>query len=200
VIVGVVAGIFTPTEAAGVAVAYAFLLALVYRAVTPRMLYGVFSSSVRISAQLMLTIAAASIFAWILARARVPEMVASMPVFHGDMGPIFLLLVINLSVFILGLVMEGTAILVIVTPIFLPVALAAGVDPVHLGVILAINLALGGIHPPFGVLMFVLCSVTPTTIVEFTKHIWPFLVLLIVLMMVITFVPQLSLALPDLLL
>lgn len=199
VIVGVVGGVFTPTESAGVAVAYAlFLATVVYRSINLKGLVSVLADTLRISAQLMLTIATASVFSWILSRAGVPQQIAELSIFQGENSWFFILLTINVIVFLLGLVMDGTAILVIVTPIFLPLAIAAGIDPVHLGIILAINLAIGGISPPFGVLMFVLCSVTPATLLQYTRALVPFLVLLVVLILVITYVPPLSLALPDL--
>ena len=199
VIVGVVGGVFTPTESAGVAVAYAlFLATVVYRSINLKGLVSVLADTLRISAQLMLTIATASVFSWILSRAGVPQQIAELSIFQGENSWFFIPLTINVIVFLLGLVMDGTAILVIVTPIFLPLAIAAGIDPVHLGIILAINLAIGGISPPFGVLMFVLCSVTPATLLQYTRALVPFLVLLVVLILVITYVPPLSLALPDL--
>jgi len=200
IIGGVVGGVFTPTESAAVAVLYTLFLAfVVYRSMRLRDMIGVLERSLVISAQLMLTLAAASIFSWIIARAGLPNQVAQLPIFQGDNGWVVLLLVINVVVFLLGIFLEGSPLLVIVTPIFLAPALAAGIDPTHLGIVLAINLAIGGISPPFGMLMFVACAVTPATMVQFSKAIVPFIVLICAVVLVISYIPQISLWLPDIL-
>jgi C4-dicarboxylate transporter, DctM subunit len=147
----------------------------------------------------MFIFAAASIFSWILARGGVPDQMAALP-FLGDIAhPWLMLMALNILLFVLGALMDSLAILLIITPMILPLALRAGIDPVHLGVVMSVNISIGLITPPVGSIMFVLCGITRCSIAEFSRAVGPFIVALVVPLMLITYVPQLVLFVPDLL-
>ena len=201
VIVGIVGGVFTATKSAAIACVYALVLGLfIYRTVPLRSLPSI-SSSVPCSTtgRVMFIFAAASIFSWILARGGVPDEMAKLP-FLGDVAhPWLMLLALNILLFVLGCLMDSLAILLIITPMILPLAVRAGIDPVHLGVMMSVNISIGLITPPVGSIMFVLCGITRCTIAEFSREVGPFVVALVVPLLLITYVPQLVLFVPDLL-
>lgn len=195
---GIMGGVFTPTESAAVGCAYGLLLGTaVYRSVGLRQLGGILERSLLSSAKIMFIISTSYIFSWILSREGVPAKVAALPFFSDTSKPWLILLALNILLLILGCLMEGIAILIIATPLILPIAQAAGIDLVHLGVVMAINLAIGLITPPVGSIMYVVCSIGKISISDFARNVWPLLVALIVLLLLITYIPQLVTALPD---
>jgi C4-dicarboxylate transporter DctM subunit len=149
------------------------------------------------TARLMLIIASGTLFAWILAREGVPQALASgfLSVSHE---PWIILLMINLLLLILGFVMEPISILVILVPVFTPLIHALGIDPVHFGLVIVLALMIGLIHPPVGIVMFVIMSITDITVEQFTKEVWPFLLALFAVLILITLFPQLVLFVPNL--
>lgn len=200
VIVGIVGGVFTATESAGIACVYAFLLGLgIYRTVAVKDLPGLFSRAVLTTGKVMFVVATASIFSWILARGGVPAQIARLPFFNDPTKPWLILLALNVLLLILGCLMESIAILLVITPMILPIAAHAGIDPVHLGVVMSLNLSIGLITPPFGTIMFVLCGISRCPIAEFAREALPFIGALILVLLLITYIPELVLFVPNLL-
>lgn len=170
---------------------------LVYRELTWAKLPGVLREAVLDTSSVMLLICAALAFGFYLAWERLPpQMAAWMVGLTSD--PAMLLLLINLLLIILGTAAEGTAALIILTPIFVPVILRFGVDPVHFAIVLVTNLTIAGITPPVGQMMFISCAVLRVPMERYTVEIMPFLLAMLAVLGLITFVPQISLFLPDL--
>ena len=200
VIAGIVGGVFTPTESAAIACFYALLLGVVvYRTIPLGALPEVFLRTAWTTGKVMLVFAAASIFSWILARGNVPAELARLPFLSDAENPALMLLTLNLLLLGLGALMDAIAIIVIITPMFLPLALAAGIDPVHLGVIMAVNISIGLVTPPVGSILFVLCGLTGTTVPQLTREIWIFVLALLLPLLLVTYNPALVLFLPNLL-
>ena len=200
VIAGIVGGIFTATESAGVACVYALVLGLgIYRTLGLRDLPPIFIRTIVTTGQVMFVLATASVFSWILARGGVPDQFARLPMFSDSTRPWLILMALNVLLLILGCLMDSLAILLIITPMILPIALRAGIDPVHLGVVMAVNLSIGLITPPFGSAMFVLMGISRCSMKEFTQEAWPYIAVLFGALMVMTYIPGLVLFLPNLL-
>jgi tripartite ATP-independent transporter DctM subunit len=195
---GIYGGIFTPTEAAAVAVFYALFVGMVvYREIKPQNLFSVLKKSVVSSAVIMFIIANAGLFAFLLTRAGVP----------GDIGrwlsvvldsPVMFLLGVNIALFVIGMFIETSAAILVLAPILVPVAMHFGVDPVHFGLIMVINLAMGMITPPFGVNLFAVCTIARISIDQIIGRLIPFIVVIFCCLMMVTFVPSISLTLRDL--
>lgn len=201
VVGGILAGAFTPTESAAIAVAYALVLGLVVlRTVSLGDLPRIFKTTALTTGQVMFVLATASGFSWILARAGAPEELARLPMFEAGAPAWMILLALNVLLLILGCVMEAIAILLIIVPMILPIALKAGIDPVHLGVVMCFNLSVGLITPPFGSIMFVMCGISRVSIQDFSREVIPFIGILVATLLIITYVPEVVLFLPDLVL
>ena len=192
---GIYGGIFTPTEAAAIAVAYAMFVSIViYREMTLRDVVTCAVESAVTTAQVMIIIAAASVFAWYLTTSGVSRVVEG--VLAGfSQNPVQLLLVINLIILVAGMVLDPNSIIIILVPFIAPVAIAAGIDPTHLGIILAVNAAIGMFSPPFGLNLFVSVSLG-VTFREAIVGSLPFIAVGLVALMIITFVPAVTLWLP----
>jgi tripartite ATP-independent transporter DctM subunit len=200
VIAGIVGGLFTATESAGIACVYALVLGLaIYRTLSLSDLPTIFLRTVLTTGQVMFVLATASVFSWILARGDVPAQFARLPFFSDPSRPWVILIALNVLLLILGCLMDSLAILLIITPMILPIATRAGIDPIHLGVVMAVNLSIGLITPPFGSAMFVLMGISRCSMMEFAKEAWPYIVILIVALVVMTYTPGVVLFLPDLL-
>lgn len=187
---GVFAGVFTPTESAVVAVVYSILIGIyVYKEMKWSDLPEIFYKSALSTAGIMLIMALAALFGWVMTYAKIPQTIldAALSVTHSKN---LILLVVNIIVLIAGMFMESGAIQYILVPIALPIAIELGVDPVHFGIMLATNLAIGMLTPPFGVTLFTGARAFNTTIQDITKEVMPFLAALIVALMIITFIPQ----------
>ena len=193
---GILGGFFTPTEAAGIGALYMLLLAFSYRTVTVRQLGVIFRDTGSITAQIMLIIGASSLLSWILAREQVPQAVA-----EGLLGitsdPLVFLLIINVVLVFLGMILEPTSALLIVTPILLPVAVQFGVDPLQFGSLIIFNLMIGLLTPPMGGVAFVLSSVTGIPVERVFKGALFYMPALILVLLLITYVPALTLWLPN---
>lgn len=194
---GILGGFFTPTEAAGIGALYMLLLALSYRTLRLRDVAIIFRDTAVISAQIMIIIGASALLSWILAREQVPQKVAESLVGLTD-NPFVFLLIINVLLLFLGMLLEPTSALIIVTPILLPVAIAFGVDPLQLGSIVIFNLMVGLLTPPMGGVIFVLSSVTGLPIERVFKGAAIYLPAMIVVLLLITYVPAITLWLPEL--
>ncbi|MBK6615777.1 TRAP transporter large permease [Ottowia sp.] len=195
---GIYGGVFTPTEASAVAVLYALLVGmLVYREIGVKDLYAVLRKSVVSSAVIMFIIANAGLFAFLITRAGVPEAIGHWLQQVLQSAGMFLLGV-NAALFVIGMFIETSAAIIVLAPILAPVAQHFGIDPVHFGLVMVVNLALGMITPPFGVNLFAACTVARIPLDKIIRHLVPFVCVVLACLMVITYVPQLSLGLRDL--
>ena len=195
---GIYGGVFTPTEAAGVAVAYAFVIGVfVYKEIKWKDVLSLFGQSAITSSIIMFIIANAGLFGWILSREGVPQKVAA---FFTDISSnaFVFLLVINALLLIVGMFFETGASIIILAPLLTPVAAQFGIDPVHFGMIMIVNLAMGMCTPPVGVNLFISCQIAEITLEDITKAILPFILVLIVDLMIISYIPQVSMWLPNL--
>ncbi len=194
---GVRSGVFTASESSGIAVIYAIVVTiLVYRSLPWSEFVAATLSAVRTSSMVLLVIGSAAAFGWLLAYLRVPaELVELMK--GVSQNPLVILLMLNIILLLLGTFMDMSPLIVITTPIFLPVALAYGIDPVQFGIILILNLGIGLCTPPVGAVLFVGCAVGKIRISEAIKTIWPFYFAAIAVLMMVTYIPGLSLWLPS---
>jgi tripartite ATP-independent transporter DctM subunit len=197
---GIVLGVMTPTEAAAAGVAYAFILGFfIYREIKLADLPNIIVETTIATAAIVIIISAAQPIGWVLAYERAPlRILAAMQDLNLLAWQILLLL--NIIMLIAGCFMEGLALLIIVTPILLPMLTQVGIDPVHFGVIFALNIMIGNITPPVGMIMYVICALGKISIIEFTREVWPFLIALVVALLLVTYIPELSMWLPNLLL
>jgi C4-dicarboxylate transporter DctM subunit len=195
---GIYGGIFTPTEASAVAVAYALVVGmLVYREISLADLYVVLRKSVISSGVIMFIIANAGLFAFLITRAGVPEAIGRW-LEAVLQSPAMFLLGVNGALFIIGMFIETSAAIIVLAPILAPVAAHFGIDPVHFGLIMVVNLALGMITPPFGVNLFAACTVARISLDKIIRHLLPFVGVILLCLLIITYVPALSLGLRDL--
>jgi tripartite ATP-independent transporter DctM subunit len=195
---GIYGGIFTPTEASAVAVFYALVVGmLVYREIDVRDLYAILRKSVISSAVIMFIIANAGLFAFLITRAGVPEAIGHW--LEGMLkSPAMFLLGVNAALFVIGMFIETSASIIVLAPILAPVAIHFGIDPVHFGLVMVVNLALGMITPPFGVNLFAACTVAKISLDRIITQLVPFVLVVLACLMVVTYVPGLSLGLRDL--
>ena len=199
VIGGIVAGKFTATEASAVAVLYALILALIYREISLKDLPSIILSSVRTTCIVLLLVATSIGMSWIMAYENIPQNVSNGLLSLSD-NPFVILLVINFILLFVGIFMDMTPAVLIFTPIFLPVVSAQlGMDPIHFGIIMVLNLCVGLCTPPVGSVLFIGCSVAELKIEQVIKPLLPMFVVMIVVLMLVTYIPSLSLWLPGLL-
>ncbi len=195
---GVRSGVFTASESSCIAVVYALLVTvLAYRTMRWREFSEAVLSSVRTTAMVLLVIASAAAFGWLLAYLKVPTMLVAYMKGISE-NPVAILLMINVMLLVLGTFMDMSPLIVITTPIFLPVATAFGVDPVHFGIILILNLGIGLCTPPVGAVLFVGCAVGKISIWQAMRTIWPFYIAAVATLLLVTYIPVLSLGLPAL--
>ena len=195
---GIYGGIFTPTEAAAVAVAYGLVVGLfVYRDLKPNDLYRIFASAALTTATILIILGTATTFGRILTLERVPMVIADFFESVTD-SRIVLLMLINILLLIVGCFMETNAAIIILAPIFLPIVEAMGVDPVHFGIIMVVNLAIGFVTPPLGVNLFVACNVANAKLEQICKGIVAILGVMIVDLLLITYWEGMSMFLPGL--
>jgi TRAP-type C4-dicarboxylate transport system, large permease component len=193
---GVRSGIFTASESANIAVVYALLVTiLIYRTLTWSEFVHATIGAVRTTAMVLLVIGCAASFGWLLAYLKVPTALVAFMQGLSD-NPLVILLLINVALLVLGTFMDMSPLIVITTPIFLPVAQAFGVDPVHFGVILILNLGIGLCTPPVGAVLFVGCAVGRISIWTAMRTIWPFYGAALAVLLLVTYIPALSLWLP----
>ncbi len=199
-IVGIRFGIFSASEGGAVAVVYAIIVGtLFHKELTWKKLKKSLHDAVGDNAMIMLIIAAAGILGYVIAYENLPR-TASQFVTGITENPTLLLFIILTFTFVVGLFMEATAVTLLMTPIFLPVIIQAGIDPVHFGLLMIILITMGGMTPPVGVTMFAVCSITKTSVKDFTKGALPFLGAVILLIIVLALFPQIILFLPEVLL
>ncbi|MCA3639664.1 MAG: TRAP transporter large permease [Methylobacterium sp.] len=195
---GVRSGVFTATESSCVAVVYALLVTIfVYRSLSLEGFVQATLGAVRTTAMVLLVIGAASSFGWLMAFLQVPAATISLMKSISD-NPLVILLMVNIILLVLGTFMDMAPMIIICTPIFLPVVKAIGVDPVHFGVILILNAGIGLNTPPVGSVQFVACAIGKVSISESMRTIWPFYGASVAVLMLVTYVPGFSLWLPAL--
>ncbi|WP_366554120.1 TRAP transporter large permease [Aquibaculum sediminis] len=191
------AGIFTATEVAAVAVAYSLLVgALIYRTLDWRGIGMALLSTARDTASILLLVAAASPFAWMLAMNNAPQVLLGFITSISD-HPVIVLLLLNVMLLVLGTFMETLAVIIILVPILIPLLNMMDISLVHFGILMIVNLLVGQLTPPLGVLMFVSCSIARVRMGAFLREVWPFLLGLLAALLVITLVPALTLWLPE---
>jgi len=192
-------GVTTPTEAAAVAAAYALAVsAILYRSVSWRDLYGTLVRSSRITISIGMLIAGALVFNYVITVENIPKVVAAL-LKGWQMSPAMFLLVANVILLVLGCFLEGTTILLVILPVMLPTAQALGIDPVHFGVVAVVNVMLGLVTPPYGLLLFMMVKIADVSLTELVKEVMPFLAVMIGALALITYVPDLVLFLPRIL-
>lgn len=197
IVLGVLSGVFTPTESAGIAVFYTVIVALlIYRSLSWRQFQAAVTSSVKTTAMVMFVIGAAGAFGWLLALLEAPLHLAN--ILQGvTENPLALLLLINLVLLVLGTFMDMAPLIIIATPIFLPLATQLGMDPVQFGVMLILNLGIGLVTPPVGAVLFVACAIGKLSVEATVRTIWPFYCALLLALLAVIYVPALTLWLPN---
>ncbi|MGP4059537.1 TRAP transporter large permease [Halobacillus sp. H74] len=198
ILFGILSGYFTPTEASIVAVVYALIVGLfVYRDLKIKMIPKIFLDSMVTTAGIMILVGFANLFGWILVSEQIPQLVADAILAISE-NPIVVILLLNLLLLFVGTFMETIAALVILFPVLLPVATQIGMDPVHFGVLMVLNLMIGLSTPPVGVCLFVASSIGKVSIGKASKALLPFLGVSLLVLLLVSFVPQLTLFLPGL--
>lgn len=194
---GILTGIFTPTEAAVVACFYAFILGFfVYKDLTLADLRPALWETVKSTVTVLFVMAVSTAYAHALTLMRVPEkVVAAFGQLSGN--PVIVLLIINGILLLLGCFMETLSIMLLTVPILLPVVTQLGMDPVHFGVLMVLNLMIGQLTPPFGICLYCVSNVSKVTIYDLVKEVWPYIVALLVVLLLITFVPSFTMFLPN---
>lgn len=195
VIGGIRANIFTPTEAGAFAVLFVLVIGfLIYREMRPSHVFSALVETGKTTGSVMLVIMASSALAWVFSLEQVGQSLAA-GIVAMELNPLLLLLVMNVLFLGLGTIIEGTALMIVLVPILMPTVMAAGIDPVHFGIIMIINLSIGTLTPPIGTVMLVVCNITKVKVGEFIREALPLYAALLVALLLITFVPQISLAL-----
>jgi tripartite ATP-independent transporter DctM subunit len=197
VVVGVVGGIFTATEAAAIAVVWAlFVTFVIYREIPLRQYFDILTTALRTLAIVMILIASAGAFGWLVAYLQIPTRFAE-AMLGLTSSRVIILLLINFLLLFLGTLTGMSALIVIMTPILLPIVITLGMDPVHFGVVMILNLGIGLITPPVGGVLFIGSAISGINIEHLSKAMVPFYLVMIVVLMAITFVPQIVMTLPD---
>lgn len=198
IIGGIVSGIFTATESGVIAVAYAIIIGkFVYRELEFKDLISTLLSTAKTTATIVFLIGNASLFIWFLSFQRIPNQLIDMMGGIAE-NPILLLLIINIILLIAGTFIDTISAVSIFTPLFLPLVLAAGIDPVHFGIILAVNLTIGMVTPPLGVCLFVSASIAKIKVPQMFKYLFPQIIILIIILFLVTYIPGISLFPVDL--
>lgn len=198
ILFGILGGFFTPTEASIVAVLYAVFVGIfIYKELKWSHIPKVIIESLITTASIMVLVGLANLFAWILASEQIPQMVARGILSISD-NPVIIILLLNVLLLFVGSFMETIAALVILFPVLLPVATSVGMDPIHFGVMAVLNLMIGLTTPPVGVCLFVASSIGNLSIIQTTRQIIPFLLISIAILMLVAFIPALTLFLPSL--
>lgn len=198
IIWGIVSGVFTPTESGVIAVIYAIIIGMfVYKEITWKKMPKILLNSALTTATILIIIGAAALYTWFITINNIPQIIASGLQAIAD-NKLMLLLIINIILLIVGTFLDTNSALIIFTPLFLPLALQMGVDPVHFGIILALNLTIGMITPPLGVCLFVSMKIAGLKIGDLMKDLLPMFIALVIVLLLVTYIPQISLFIPNL--
>ncbi|MHA6250802.1 TRAP transporter large permease [Oceanobacillus sp. CAU 1775] len=194
---GIVTGVFTPTESAGIACVIALVVSFFfYRELDLKELPSIMVNTAISTAIVTLLIAMASVFGWAMTFERVPQTIAEWMTTIAS-SPIVFLILVNILLLLLGMVVEGIALIIILTPIFVPILPAFGIDPIHFGVLICLNVTIGLLTPPVGSGLFLATSLGKVPIETFVKALWPFVAVAILVLLLVTFVPSLTLWIPS---
>lgn len=195
IVVGILGGVFTPTESSAIAIVYTLLIGLfVYRTLGLKQFKNAVVSSAKTTSMIMLIIGSAAAFGWLLALLEAPTMMSDL-ILGLTESPVLILALILICLLLLGTFMDMAPLIIIVTPIFLPVVQTIGVDPVHFGIIMMLALGIGTITPPVGTVLFVASAVGKMRVEDTVKTMWPFYLALLICLVLVTYIPQLSLLL-----
>ncbi|MDF1618569.1 TRAP transporter large permease [Petrocella sp. FN5] len=198
VILGLRFGVFTPTEAGAIAVLMSTLIGFfVYKELKIKHFIEIIKDTIYGTGSVVLIIVAASVFGYYMSWERIPQTIAQgLSNFTSDKW--MMLIIINIILLLMGMFLEGGAALIIVAPLLVPVVVGLGVDPVHFGMIMIVNIMIGGVTPPFGTMMFTTCSITNTPVPDFVREVFPMIIALLIALLIITFFPGLVMFLPNL--
>jgi len=187
IIMGMRFGIFTPTEAGGIAVVFAAIVGFfVYKKLKLEHIPLILMDTVKSTGAVMAIIASAKVFGYYLTLERIPQMITEFLVNMTD-SPFVLLIVINVLLLFIGMFIEGGAALVILAPLLVPAVKMFGVDPIHFGMIFIVNIMIGGLTPPFGSMMFTVCSIVNVRLEDFIREVWPFILALLAVLLLVTY-------------
>ncbi len=198
IIGGIILGIFTPTEAAIVAVVYAIILSLLYKEINVSDIPGYLMETLNVITGVLFIVASATLFSWLLTITQVPQMLAA-SIMAVTTNKYLALLLINIFLLIIGLFMDITPAIVILTPVLMPVMASLGINPVHFGILLIVNLMIGLLTPPVGMILYVLSNVSKVPFERIAKAIVPYILICIVVLLVITYAPALVMFVPNIL-
>lgn len=194
---GIVGGVFTPTEAASVAVIVGLLISIfIYKEIKFKDLPEIILKAGSIAATVMLIIATANVFSWFIASQQIPQKIADFILGFSDSKLLFLLY-INLLLIVIGMFLESISAILILVPVLMPVAISFGVDPLHFGLIIILNLSIGLVTPPYGITLFVASSIAQRSIVDVSKKLLVPLSLMLIVLILSTYFPKISLYLPS---
>lgn len=196
VIGGIVAGFFTATEASAIAVLYSLILAFIYRQISVKDLPNIILRSIKTTGIVMLLVATSLGLSWIMAYENIPQNVSEGLIALSD-NPFVILLLINMILLVVGVFMDMTPAVLIFTPIFLPIVTSIGIDPIHFGIIMVLNLSVGLCTPPVGSVLFIGCSVAGLSIDKVLKPLVPMFIAMVVVLLLVTYIPEISLWLPK---
>ena len=197
IILGIRFGIFTPTEAGAMAVLFCIIIGVfLYKELKWKHFPIILKNTVISTSSVMLIIISASVFGQYMSWERIPHQLTKLLMEVAE-SPWMVLVIINVLLLVLGMFLEGGALLIIVAPLLVPLMSALGVDLVHFGLIIIVNIMIGGITPPFGSMMFTTCSITGVTVTQFMKEIWPFIITLLLVLGVVTYMPSVVMFLPN---
>lgn len=197
IIMGMRMGLFTPTEAGAMAVVYCILIGVfIYKELKFKYFYNIIKETVYGTSTVMFIIIGASVFGQYLNWERIPYIIGEFLTSTTTNRYTFLFLV-NLILLFVGMFIEGGAAMIILAPLLIPTAISLGIDPIHFGIVMIVNIMIGGLTPPFGSMMFLTCSIVRVEIKDFIKESYPFIITLLVVLLVVTFIPQIVLFLPN---
>ena len=198
IIGGILSGIFTATESGAIACAYAIIIGgFVYRELKPSKMFDLFVDCAKSTGQVLIVVSCASLFTWVITVAQVPQTVSAL-LSSTVSNKYVLLMIINVILLIAGTFIDTTSALVIFTPLFLPLVKAMGIDLIHFGLVMAVNLTIGMCTPPLGVCLFVSGSIAKVSLKEQMRDLLPMLAVLLIVLLVITYIPQTVTFLPNL--
>ena len=188
-------GVASPTEAAVISVFYSLIISMfIYKTLKVRDLWAILVEAMRTYAPIMFILAASTAFSRVLTLMQVPQMVSAF-ILESFTNKIILLIVINIFLLLVGMVMDTTPAILILSPILLPIVTAVGMNPIHFGVVMVVNLAIGFVTPPIGVNLFVASSLTDVPVMDIAKKAMPMIIMFLIALLLITYIPQISLCL-----
>ena len=196
VVGGIIAGLFTATEASAISVIYAMILSFFYKEISVGDLSDIFLETIKISSIVLFLIATSMSMSWVMSYEDLPSLINEIILGFSD-NPIIIILIINAILLLVGVFMDMTPAVLIFTPIFLPIVTATGMDPLHFGIMMIMNLCIGLCTPPVGSVLFVGCSISNIKIENVIKPLIPFFLVLLIVLLAVTFIPNLSLWLPK---